>query len=80
MPRLNVILYDAAIFHIFYLLLALLATTNLKGVISDGEVGSLRRGNILFFSHLIVEESFPYIANVGIRCEYRHQARSEERR
>ena len=75
MPRLDIVFYDTSVFYILYLLLTFLPSANLKGIVTNGKVGNPRGSNILFFSHLIVEESFPYVSNIGIRDEYRHQAR-----
>ena len=74
MPRLDIVLYDTSVFYILYLLLTFLPSANLKGIVTNGKVGNPGGNNILFFSHLIVEESFPYVSNIGIRVEYRHQA------
>ena len=70
MPRLNIVFYNTSIFYILYLLFTFLPSANLKGIITNGKVGNPRGSNILFFSHLIVEESFPYISNIWIRGEY----------
>ena len=70
MPRLDIVFYDTSVFYILYLLFTFLPSANLKGIVTNGKVGNPGGNNILFFSHLIVEESFPYVSYVGIRGEY----------
>ena len=71
MSRLNIVFYDTSVFYILYLLFAFLPSANLKGIVTNGKVGNPGGSNVLFFSHLIVEESFPYVSYVGIRSEER---------
>ncbi len=52
MPRLYVVLYDASVLDIFYLFLAFLLATDLKGIAIDGEVGNFRGGDVLLFSRI----------------------------
>ena len=63
MPSLDIVFYDAAIFHVLYLLFTFLPTSYLKSIITVGEIRNPRVNGILFYSHLIVEESFPYIGS-----------------
>ena len=63
MPSLDIIFYDASIFHVLYLLFTFFPTSFLKSIITIGEIRNPRVNALLFYSHLIVEESFPYIGS-----------------
>lgn len=66
MPSLDIVFYDTSIYHVLYLLLPFLPTVYLKSIITNSKIRNPRRNDILFFTHLIVEESFPYILILGL--------------
>ena len=66
MPSLDIVFYDTSIYHVLYLLLPFLPTVYLKSIITNSKIRNPRGNDILFFTHLIVEESFPYILILGL--------------
>ena len=66
MPSLDIVFYDTSIYHVLYLLLPFLPTVYLKSIITNSKIRNSRGNDILFFTHLIVEESFPYILILGL--------------
>ena len=66
MPILDIVFYDTSIYHVLYLLLPFLPTVYLKSIITNSKIRNPRGNDILFFTHLIVEESFPYILILGL--------------
>lgn len=65
-PSLDIVFYDTSIYHVLYLLLPFLPTVYLKSIITNSKIRNPRGNGILFFTHLIVEESFPYILILGL--------------
>lgn len=66
MPSLDIVFYDTSIYHVLYLLLPFLPTVYLKSIITNSKIRNPRGNDILFFTHLIVEKSFPYILILGL--------------